>query len=107
MILLVCREPAGGGPVRTSSSGCPSPFDTREATSRDNVGVILVDAAGPAFCIAGDLVATAIDSGEAATAFAELIHTRSALLASKIPVVAAEHATADSASSSPATARCW
>lgn len=69
---------------------------TREATTRDDVGAILIDATGSAFCAGGDLVAmaTAIDTGEAVTAFADVIHTgMSALLDSAIPVVTAVHAT--------------
>lgn len=72
-----------------------------EATSRDDVGAILVDAAGPAFCAGGDVVSMAqgISGAQGARgsdiqALAEVINTGiRALTESSIPVVVAAHGT--------------
>ncbi len=67
-----------------------------EVTSRDDVGAILIDAAGPAFCAGGDVMdmATAMQSGSQLVALATVINTGlSALATSSIPVVAAAHGT--------------
>ncbi|MCC2593548.1 enoyl-CoA hydratase/isomerase family protein [Tessaracoccus sp. OS52] len=67
-----------------------------DVTSRDDVGAILVDGAGPAFCAGGDVVemATAMGSGSDITALAETINAGiQALTESSIPVVAAAHGT--------------
>lgn len=67
-----------------------------EATSRDDVAAILIDATGPAFCAGGDVVAMAasIDSGAAVADLARVIHEGiRALVASSVPVVAAAHGT--------------
>lgn len=69
---------------------------TAEATARDDVGAILLDAAGPGFCAGGDVVAMAEDMGSGAeiTALAEVIGQGIlALVTSAIPVVAAAHGT--------------
>ncbi len=62
----------------------------------DDVGAILIDAAGPAFCAGGDVVAMArsMGSGTELTALAEVINSGiRALTESSIPVVAAAHGT--------------
>ena len=69
---------------------------TTEVVARDDVGAIMLDAAGPAFCAGGDVLAMAqsIGSGAGLTAFAEVINTGiRALTESAIPVVAAAHGT--------------
>ena len=69
---------------------------TGEVVARDDVGAIVLDAAGPAFCAGGDVLAMAqsIGSGAGLTAFAEVINTGiRALTESAIPVVAAAHGT--------------
>jgi len=69
---------------------------TTEVVARDDVGAIVVDAAGPAFCAGGDVIAMAatVGSGADLTAFAEVINTGiRALAESAIPVVAAAHGT--------------
>ncbi|WP_029144918.1 enoyl-CoA hydratase/isomerase family protein [Microbacterium luticocti] len=69
---------------------------TRAATSRDDVGAILVDAAGRAFCAGGDVrdMAEQMGSGAEITALAEVINSGiRALTESAIPVVAAAHGT--------------
>lgn len=69
---------------------------TVEATSRDDVGAILIDAEGPAFCAGGDVIdmAQTMGSGSEITALAGVINTGIlALTASTIPVVAAAHGT--------------
>jgi 2-(1,2-epoxy-1,2-dihydrophenyl)acetyl-CoA isomerase len=69
---------------------------TREATGRDDVGAIVLDAAGRAFCAGGDVqdMADKMDSGSQLTAFAEIINIGiRALTESRIPVVAAAHGT--------------
>ncbi|RMB62227.1 enoyl-CoA hydratase/isomerase family protein [Tessaracoccus antarcticus] len=65
-------------------------------TSRDDVGAILIDATGPAFCAGGDVLdmATAMRTGSQLEALAKVINTGlSALTQSSIPVVAAAHGT--------------
>lgn len=67
-----------------------------EATSRDDVGAILIDAAGPAFCAGGDVIdmATAMRAGSELEALASVINSGlSALTTSRLPVVAAAHGT--------------
>ena len=67
-----------------------------EATSRDDVGAILIDAAGPAFCAGGDVIdmATAMRAGSELEALAGVINSGlSALTTSSLPVVAAAHGT--------------
>ena len=69
---------------------------TREATHRDDVGAIMLDAAGRAFCAGGDVqdMAEKMGSGSEITAFAEVINAGiRALTESRIPVVAAAHGT--------------
>lgn len=69
---------------------------TTEATSRDDVRAILVDAAGPAFCAGGDVLEMASTMGDGAP-LAELAGVINsgirALTESSIPVVAAAHGT--------------
>ncbi|MEO7589082.1 MAG: enoyl-CoA hydratase/isomerase family protein [Arachnia sp.] len=67
-----------------------------DVTSRDDVGAILIDAAGPAFCAGGDVLdmATHMNSGDQLTELAIVINTGlSALTGSTVPVVAAAHGT--------------
>ncbi len=69
---------------------------TVEATSRDDVGAILLDAAGRAFCAGGDVRAMALTmgSGQDIRDLAEVINTGiRALTESAVPVVAAAHGT--------------
>lgn len=69
---------------------------TGEATSREDVHAILIDAAGPAFCAGGDVIdmATGMQSGSQLTALADVINTGiRALTESAVPVVAAAHGT--------------
>lgn len=68
---------------------------TALATSRDDVGAILVDAAGPAFCAGGDVVSMAQGArGSDIQALAEVINTGiRALTESTFPVVVAAHGT--------------
>ncbi|WP_300268333.1 enoyl-CoA hydratase/isomerase family protein [Microbacterium sp.] len=69
---------------------------TTEATSRDDVGAILLDAAGPAFCAGGDVLdmATTMGDGSQITELAGVINVGiRALTESAIPVVAAAHGT--------------
>lgn len=69
---------------------------TVEATTRDDVGAILVDASGPAFCASGDVLAmaTTIGSGADVAALAAVINTGiRALAESAIPVAIAAHGT--------------
>ena len=69
---------------------------TAEATSRSDVKVILLDAAGPAFCAGGDVIemATSMGSGAEITALAEVINSGiRSLTESAVPVVAAAHGT--------------
>lgn len=67
-----------------------------EATSRDDVGAILIDAAGPAFCAGGDVMdmASQMRAGSELEALAGVINAGlSALTTSAVPVVAAAHGT--------------
>ncbi|MFB7251011.1 enoyl-CoA hydratase/isomerase family protein [Microbacterium sp. NPDC056234] len=69
---------------------------TVEATTREDVRAILVDAAGPAFCAGGDVLdmATTMGSGADITALAEVINAGiRALVESHVPVVTAAHGT--------------
>lgn len=69
---------------------------TAEATSRDDVKAILVDAAGPSFCAGGDVVdmATTMGARDDLTALAEVINSGiRSLVESHVPVVAAAHGT--------------
>lgn len=69
---------------------------TREATSRDDIGAILVDAAGRAFCAGGDVreMAENMGSGDEITAFAHIINSGiQALTESSVPVVVAAQGT--------------
>ncbi|WP_298038529.1 enoyl-CoA hydratase/isomerase family protein [uncultured Microbacterium sp.] len=69
---------------------------TVEATSRDDVHAIVIDAAGPSFCAGGDVVemATTMQSGSQLTELAGVINAGiRALTESAIPVVAAAHGT--------------
>lgn len=68
---------------------------TAEAVGRDDVGAILVDAAGPAFCAGGDVLEMAAEgSGESLTTMAGVINDGiRSLTTSAIPVVAAAHGT--------------
>lgn len=63
-----------------------------ELTSDDTVGAIVLDAAGPAFCAGGDVVAMATtgSDGAAITAMADVIHDGiRTFVESSIPMVAA------------------
>lgn len=65
-------------------------------TSRDDVGAILIDAAGPAFCAGGDVMdmATEMRAGSELETLAGVINSGlTALTRSSIPVVAAAHGT--------------
>jgi 2-(1,2-epoxy-1,2-dihydrophenyl)acetyl-CoA isomerase len=67
-----------------------------EATSRDDVKAIVVDAAGPAFCAGGDVIEMANTMGDGAplTELAGVINAGiRALTESHVPVVAAAHGT--------------
>jgi 2-(1,2-epoxy-1,2-dihydrophenyl)acetyl-CoA isomerase len=69
---------------------------TTQATSREDVQAILIDASGPAFCAGGDVIEMAggTQSGAGLTALAEVINTGiRALIESAVPVVAAAHGT--------------
>src|SRR3954454_13630078 len=69
---------------------------TIEATSRDDVRAIVLDAAGPAFCAGGDVIDMASTMGEGSqiAELAEVINLGiRALTESAIPVVAAAHGT--------------
>lgn len=69
---------------------------TVEVTQRDDVGAILLDAAGPAFCAGGDVLdmAATMESGSEITTLAGTINRGIlALVQSAIPVVAAAHGT--------------
>lgn len=69
---------------------------TVEATTRDDVGAIVLDAAGPSFCAGGDVLdmAQTMGSGGDIEALAHVINTGiRALTESSIPVVAAAHGT--------------
>ncbi len=69
---------------------------TVEATSRDDVGAIVLDAAGPAFCAGGDVLdmAQTMGSGSQIEELAGVINVGiRALTESSVPVVAAAHGT--------------
>ncbi|GAB3817264.1 enoyl-CoA hydratase/isomerase family protein [Tessaracoccus terricola] len=69
---------------------------TSEVTAREDVGAVLLDAAGPAFCAGGDVVAMAATMGSGAQieALAETINRGIRTLRdSSLPVVAAAHGT--------------
>jgi 2-(1,2-epoxy-1,2-dihydrophenyl)acetyl-CoA isomerase len=69
---------------------------TVEATSRDDVGAIVLDAAGPAFCAGGDVLdmAQTMGSGSQIEELAGVINRGiRALTESSVPVVAAAHGT--------------
>lgn len=69
---------------------------TAEATSRDDVGAILIDAAGPAFCAGGDVrdMAATMSGGADIQRLAHVINAGiRTLTESAIPVVAAAHGT--------------
>ncbi|MFD5213501.1 enoyl-CoA hydratase/isomerase family protein [Microbacterium sp. NPDC058345] len=69
---------------------------TAEAVARDDVQVILIDAAGRSFCAGGDVLAMSkgMSGGEDITAFAEVINDGiRSLTSSAVPVVAAAHGT--------------
>lgn len=69
---------------------------TTEAVSRTDVGAILIDAAGPAFCAGGDVIdmASTMGSGADITTLARVINEGiTALTTSAVPVVAAAHGT--------------
>lgn len=65
---------------------------THEAVSRSDVGAILVDAAGRAFCAGGDVRAMSDGTGADVTRLAEVINSGiRALTEAAIPVAAAAH----------------
>lgn len=67
---------------------------TRDVTSRDDVGAVLLSGAGPAFCAGGDVVAMATTMGSSSDleALAHAIHRGiRSLTESVVPVVAAVH----------------
>ncbi|WP_243229978.1 enoyl-CoA hydratase/isomerase family protein [Microbacterium sp. CIAB417] len=67
-----------------------------EATTRQDVGAILIDGAGPSFCAGGDLIdmAATMGSGAEISALAEVINAGiRALVESSVPVVTAAHGT--------------
>lgn len=67
-----------------------------EAVSLADVGAILIDAAGPAFCAGGDVIdmAATMGTGEQLTSLAEVIGSGiRALVESAVPVVVAAHGT--------------
>ncbi len=69
---------------------------TTEATARDDVGAILLDASGASFCAGGDVIemATTMGDGAPLTELAGVINAGiRALTESSIPVVAAAHGT--------------
>ncbi len=69
---------------------------TVQATTRDDVGAIVLDAAGPAFCAGGDVLdmAQTMGSGRDIEALAHVINSGiRALTESSIPVVAAAQGT--------------
>lgn len=69
---------------------------TAEATSREDVKAILLDAAGPAFCAGGDVIEMAATMGDGAplTELAGVINEGiRALTESAVPVVVAAHGT--------------
>lgn len=67
-----------------------------DVTSRDDVGAVLLDAAGPSFCAGGDVLdmATTMGSGAQVEKLAQTINAGiRALAESAVPVVAAAHGT--------------
>lgn len=67
-----------------------------EVTSRDDVGAVLIDATGPAFCAGGDVVemGSSMGSGRDISALADVINAGiRALVESTVPVAAAAHGT--------------
>ncbi|WP_223170756.1 enoyl-CoA hydratase/isomerase family protein [Microbacterium sp. NIBRBAC000506063] len=69
---------------------------TTDAVGRDDVGAILIDAAGPAFCAGGDVIdmAQSMSGGQDITALAGVINEGiRALVESDVPVVVAAHGT--------------
>lgn len=68
---------------------------TEEVVSRDDVGAILLDAAGPSFCAGGDVMEMSTGAtGSDITGLAKVINRGiAALTQSSIPVVAAAHGT--------------
>ena len=68
---------------------------TRDATTRDDVRAVLIDAAGPAFCAGGDVRAMAeMASGAVITELAQVINLGiRSLVESSVPVVVAAHGT--------------
>src|SRR5690606_6728738 len=69
---------------------------TKDATSRDDVRAILLDANGSAFCAGGDVrdMAEHMESGKDITELAGVINEGlTALATSSVPVVAAAHGT--------------
>lgn len=67
-----------------------------DATSRDDVGAVLIDAAGPAFCAGGDVreMDTVMRAGSELETLAGVINSGlSALTTSSVPVVTAAHGT--------------
>lgn len=69
---------------------------TVEATTRDDVGAIVLDAAGPSFCAGGDVLdmAQTMGAGSDIEGLAHVINTGiRALTESTVPVVAAAHGT--------------
>ncbi|GIG55562.1 enoyl-CoA hydratase/isomerase family protein [Demequina activiva] len=68
---------------------------TREIARRDDIGAVLIDAAGPAFCAGGDVHAMASSPRAAeVTALAQILNEGIvALVTSAVPVVAAAHGT--------------
>lgn len=67
---------------------------TADATARSDVGAIMIDAAGPAFCAGGDVQAMSevLSGGEQVTELARVINAGiTALTESARPVVAAAH----------------
>lgn len=69
---------------------------TAEATSRDDVKAIILDAAGPSFCAGGDVVdmAGSMGSGAELTDLAAVINEGiGSLIESSVPVVVAAHGT--------------
>src|SRR5690606_12257820 len=67
-----------------------------EVTTRQDVGAILIDGAGPSFCAGGDVIdmAATMGSGVEISALAEVINAGiRALVESSVPVVTAAHGT--------------
>lgn len=68
---------------------------TAEAVSRDDVGAILLDAAGPAFCAGGDIAAMALGMGDETIEDLAKVINRGirSLTTSAVPVAVAAHGT--------------